>query len=126
MYYIKYINKNLWYYFLTFASQPITIMIATQEKQQVATPTGNYDLIKGDFTPEEGLEIISHLLDKKINFHELKIFSQDIRFGQEDAASLKRISELKACIEQMKELSKEAKLSGKTLRVKSSISVELI
>lgn len=101
-------------------------MEAIQEKQNAKIQNGNYDLIKGEFTPEEGLEIISHLLMKKINFHELKTFSQQIRFGLEDPASLTRIEELRASAEELKELIKAAKLSGKNLRVKSNITVELI
>lgn len=101
-------------------------MEAIQGKQNAQVQKGNYDLIKGEYTPEEGLEIISHLLMKKINFHELKSFSKQIRFGMEDTASLKRIEELKASSEELKQLIKEAKLTGKNLRVKSNITVELI
>ena len=101
-------------------------MTAITEKHSTATLQGNYDLIKGDYTPEEALEIISHLLMKKINFHDLKSFSNQIRFGIEDTSSIKRIKELRNSNEELKQLVKEAKLSGKTLRVKSNITVELI
>jgi hypothetical protein len=101
-------------------------MTAIQEKQSTAIQQGQYDLIKGDYTPEEAFEIIVHLLMKKMNFHEMKSFSQQIRFGLEDEASLKRIEELKISKEAIKQLVKEAKLSGKRMRVKSNITVELI
>jgi hypothetical protein len=97
-----------------------------QEKQKTLIKQGNYNLIQGDYTPEEALEIISHLLMKKINFHERKSFGQLIRFGIEDEASMKRIEELKVCKEAVKEMVREAKLSGKTMRVRSSITIDLI
>ncbi len=86
----------------------------------------DYDLIKGDFTPEEALEILSYLIDKKINFHELKTFSNEIRFGQVDQKSLKRSEELKQSKAAIKEFIQIAQEQGKTLRIKSSVTVEVI
>jgi hypothetical protein len=86
----------------------------------------DYDLIKGDFTPEEALEILSYLIDKKINFHELKTFSNEIRFGQVDQKSLTRSEELKQSKAAIKEFIQIAQEQGKTLRIKSSVTVEVI
>lgn len=104
----------------------ISIMTTIRETQGTTTMQGKFDLIKGEYTPEEALEIVTHVLLKKINFHEMRGLSQQIRFGLKDEASLQRIKELKASLEAFQELAKEAKLSGKSVRLKSSISVELI
>lgn len=101
-------------------------MKTTQTNSETMDIKKEYDLVKGDYTPEEGLEIISNLLMKKINFHELKSFSQQIKFGHEDQASLKRIEELNLCKTSFHDLVKEARLSGKNLRLRSKIIVELI
>lgn len=85
-----------------------------------------YDLIKGNFTPEEASEIINYLIDKKINFHELKTFSTEIRFGQVHEKSVKRSEELKQSKSAFKEFIQLAEYKGKTLRLKSSVTVELL
>lgn len=84
------------------------------------------DLIKGDFTPENALEIINHLFGKKINFHERKNFSHEIRFGEVDQNSKERIKELKEGKASLFEILQEAKEKGKNLRIKSTVSVEII
>ncbi|MCZ4410589.1 hypothetical protein O3Q51_17365 [Cryomorphaceae bacterium 1068] len=86
----------------------------------------DYDLIKGDFTPEEALEILNYLIDKKINFHELKTFSTEIRFGQVHEKSVKRTEELKQSKTAIKELIQLAEEKGKTLRLKSSVTIEFL
>jgi len=84
------------------------------------------NLIQGDFSPTEAQEILSHLIDKKINFHELRQFSQDIRFGIKDEASKKRIAQLKDAKEQLSKIIEEAHAGGRSLKIKSSIEIELI
>jgi len=101
-------------------------MIALKEKQSSTVARATYDLIKGDFSPEEASEIISDLFLKKINFHQRKNFSQQIRFGSQDLQGLERIKELKMTLEQTSELIGEAKKSGKSLRVNSTIIIDLI
>jgi len=102
------------------------MMIALQQKQSTTDAKATYDLIKGDFSPEEASELINDLFLKKINFHQRKNFSQQIRFGSEDLQGLQRIKELKMTLEQAKDLFNEAKQSGKAVRVNSTISIELI
>ena len=65
-------------------------MVATQEQ------VSNVDLIRGQFSPEEALDIISALIDQKINFHEVRKFQRwelDHDRGSEDLDQ--RIKELK-------------------------------
>ncbi|OAB29096.1 hypothetical protein SAMN05444395_102136 [Flavobacterium fryxellicola] len=61
-------------------------------------------LTKGSFTNEEAKEVLFNLINTKINFHNLKNFSSDIRSGTADEAGLKRVIELteaKATIDQI-------------------------
>ena len=101
-------------------------MRAFQQLEFKVNGQEKYDLIKGDFAPEDGSEIINHLINTKINFLNLRNFSQHIRFNREDEVALKKIGELKLCQQSIKNLVKEAKLQGKSLRVRSNITIELI
>lgn len=100
-------------------------MIHTEETK-TKTNKSVQDLIKGDFNPEEAEEIINHMIMKKINFHECKNLSNEIRFGEKNEKSIQRIGELKDSATVLKELIDEAKAGNKTLRISSMISVELI
>ncbi|MGV3538855.1 MAG: hypothetical protein ACO1OQ_03540 [Rufibacter sp.] len=86
----------------------------------------SFDLVKGKFTPKEALEILSHLISTKINFHNLQIFSKHERTEVVDKHSIKRIEELEASKELIKELTLEAERCGKTLRLQSTIQIELV
>ncbi|MBL6448244.1 hypothetical protein JMN32_18160 [Fulvivirga sp. 29W222] len=97
-----------------------------RETQEMVTEQTRFDLIKGVFTPEEAHEIMTNLLMKKINFHEMRDLSQQIRFGLKDETSLQRIEELKASLVTLQELVKKAKLSERNLKLESNLSVEFI
>lgn len=85
-----------------------------------------YDLVKGKFTPDEASEIVHALFFKKISFHELKIFSNEIRYGLKDHDSKKRIEELKKAQQQARDLIDKAKEEGKSLQLDSQISIKLV
>lgn len=87
---------------------------------------GPFELIRGNYKPEDALEILSHLIQEKINFHTLKNFSQVVRFDSKDEFSSVRIEELKKSRQAIKVLVDNAKKQGKMLSVKSNIIVELI
>lgn len=101
-------------------------MIATHDNPTTELKKAIFDLVKGEFTQEEAFEIVNDLFAKKINFHESKSFSQLVRNGQSDPAEHDRISELQNSREQSSQLIAEAKKSGKSLRVSSTITIELI
>ena len=52
-------------------------------------------LIEGKFSPEDAKEVLLELINHKINFHYLKNFSSEERFGQSIEGSKKRIEYLK-------------------------------
>ena len=47
------------------------------------TSTNNIKLIEGNFNPDEAKEVLLSLFNHKIQFHEAKNFSSEIRFGVE-------------------------------------------
>ena len=51
------------------------------------TSTNNIKLIEGNFNPDEAKEVLLSLFNHKIQFHEAKNFSSEIRFGVEDTVS---------------------------------------
>lgn len=101
-------------------------MITSQEQQIKQTAQGKQTLIKGEYTPAEALEIVEHLFSKKINFHEQNNFGKLIRTGAKDPITDKRIAELKDAFSQAKMLIKEAEVTGKRVRMNSTITFELI
>lgn len=101
-------------------------MIKTENQKNTSTHQATYDLIRGTFSAEEAKEIIHHMIRKKINFHEVRNFSKEIRFGQKDEQSAKRIKELQSTIEHLDKLLEEGKNNNQTIRIASTISIELI
>jgi hypothetical protein len=84
------------------------------------------DLVRGEYSAVEAKEIVSNLISQKINFHNLRDFSSRERFGKADENSLKRIEELKKSREAMFELIAAAKEEGKTVKINSNITIELL
>ncbi len=128
MYFITNIYKNICVHFSTFAPQiknisKMTNALINDVKQKA---TREYDFIKGEFSADEASGILNHLYSKKINFHEVKRFSDDIRFGIKDEGSEKRIKELKASLNEIEKKLDQARAEGKTLRLSSKITIELI
>jgi len=86
----------------------------------------DYDMIRGDFSPEEAKEILNYLLDKKISFHHMKTFGTEIRFGEVDQKSVQRCEELKQTKAAVNEFIHAVKDQGKHLRIKSTLSFEIV
>lgn len=101
-------------------------MSTIQLKEKSQTTTNQFELIKGEFSPEDAKEIISHLIQEKINFHNNRSFSQILRSGNGCEWSLTRIEELKESKEAIKVLLDTAKEEGKSLKIKSNIIIEIV
>ncbi|MFD0860601.1 hypothetical protein ACFQ1M_00150 [Sungkyunkwania multivorans] len=83
-------------------------------------------LVDGMFTPSEASDVINNLIDVKINFHKLHRLS--MREGDEHCNTSYddgRLSQLLAEKEEFKAVYREAKLSGKTVRINGIINVEI-
>lgn len=93
---------------------------------QVSIEKQTFELIKGDFTPDEAKEILFNLLNKKINFHKDRNWSSQERLGQPDNHSLERIKVLTASKTAILEMIEDVKKQGTSLRVNASISIESV
>lgn len=90
------------------------------------TLTDQLNLINGEFSPADAHDILEHLISKKINYHVARNFSNEIRFGKVDQNSVQRINDLKKMLSVADAIIDEAKKQGKTLSIKSDISIKLI
>ena len=82
-----------------------------------------FDLINGTFLPEETMEIINHIIQKKINFHELRNFSESIRFGMNNENSSHRINALISHQTELANYIKNSIESNQVLEIKATISI---
>ncbi len=101
-------------------------MNAISERHIIELENETYDLVKGEFTPEDALEIVSNLFTQKVNFHEMRSFSQNIRFGCEDPSTKERLAELRKSRDEAITVIKEAMEEGKAIRVNSTLSLEIL
>ncbi|TDE29278.1 hypothetical protein E0I61_08935 [Flavobacterium ranwuense] len=86
----------------------------------------NLILIEGNFSDVEAREVLIPIFSSKINFHKIKNWSSQERFGEDDEIAQKRIPELKNEIEKLQKILSEAKAKNKRLLVSSQISISLI
>ncbi|KVV15844.1 hypothetical protein [Flavobacterium sp. TAB 87] len=82
-----------------------------------------FDLINGTFLPQETMEIINHIIQKKIDFHEIRNFSELIRFGISNENSPQRIATLASHRKALNRYLKNAKASNELLDIKATISI---
>ncbi len=80
-------------------------------------------LIDGEFSPQEAKELLVNLFSSKINFHQMKNFSSQERFGKEDALAVKKIPILKQNIETLSDIIKKAENENETLIIKSVVEI---
>lgn len=82
------------------------------------------DLINGTFENEDAKEILRNLFEYKINYHKLRNFNSQIRFGQQDAHSIERALELKQSLDQMIEFFTKEK--SKAFKITAMVTIEPI
>lgn len=70
-----------------------------------------FNLIEGQFSPLEAGKVLFALINSKVNFHNLEIFSDQIRFEEENLHSKNRVQSLLEVSKYVKGLIKEATLS---------------
>ena len=86
----------------------------------------NIKLIKGIFSPEDAKELLRNLYNSKINFHAMKNFSSNERFGGPDKNSVKRIPELKASMNSISIIIDGATDKNKKVKLTSVIEIEYV
>lgn len=82
-----------------------------------------FDLINGNFSPQETMEIINHIIQKKINFHKLKSFSDTIRFGTKNEQSSQRIEVLLSYQTELKNYIENLIDTNQPLDIKATITI---
>lgn len=78
------------------------------------------------FTHDEAKEIIMNMFSSKLNFHNIKNWSSQERFGKNDAIAQEKIPELRNEMKRLEEILIEAKTKNKKLVVSSAINIELL
>lgn len=97
----------------------IYMIMEVKEKLEVS-------LIEGQFEPKEALEILQNLISHKVNFHLVKNFNSEVRYGVKSVKSLERIKALRQANIEIQELLEKAAKEGQELSVKAKIQIELI
>lgn len=92
---------------------------------ETLTSAETLTLIEGNFSPVEAKEILMNIFSTKINFHKVKNFSSQERYGIDDEKAQKRILELILSVEKIKQVIAEAKESNRNLVITSQINIEL-
>lgn len=86
----------------------------------------NVSLIDGQFEPKEAIDILQNLISQKVNFHLVRNFNSEIRFGKKSDKSLERIKALKEANIEIQDIIEKAAKKGYQLSVKANIQIEFI
>lgn len=84
-----------------------------------------FNLLKGTFSCEETREILVTLFKDKIQFHNLKNFSNEVRFGTPDIRAQERIPELKRTLEEVLDFIKQNEGEDK-FEIHANIQVRVV
>lgn len=87
--------------------------------------TEKLTIINGDFTSDEAKEVLMDLFRSKINFHNIKNWSSQERFGKDDLIAQERIPALTNEMQKLEEILIEAKSKNKRIVVNSDIFISL-
>lgn len=82
-----------------------------------------FELVNGNFNPEEAKTVINSLINSKINFHNLEDFSNSIRFNSDSSNSKIRIEQLNEIKTKINQLLTEA--NSKNLSVELNCHFEV-
>lgn len=87
--------------------------------------TQTVSLISGVFTPNEAKEILLEMIKAKINFHNIRNLTSEVRYNHPDYKSKQRIEELTEARENLLELINDAKLFSKNIRIETDLFIQL-
>ncbi len=98
----------------------------TQEMEQAIETRQKVQLVKGEFTPSEAADILSALIDEKINFHKLQRLQRWEGNHKSDTGDLNnRIVELEESRDQALAFISQARKAGKQLHIKGTLELTL-
>ncbi|WP_029038803.1 hypothetical protein [Salinimicrobium xinjiangense] len=83
----------------------------------------NLKLIDGTFSPADARDILLNMIGSKIQFHNNRDFSSEIRIGSSDKSSRVRLAELRETREQIISFLENAEREGSTVIINSSVSL---
>jgi len=83
-------------------------------------------LIDGTFTPSEAGKILFELISRKINYHQMEMFSNKERFSSDTSNSVQRIEELKATQKSLKDIIDYANEQQQQLQIDSFIEIKIV
>lgn len=84
---------------------------------------GNYTLIKGSFNTSDAKTLLRSLVQYKINFHQVRNFSFQERFGKKEPKGEKRVAELTKCLEQILDLLDRNDIKGQKFKIHAEINI---
>ena len=85
-----------------------------------------FKLIKGDFSPQNAKSILMDVINSKISFHNLNMFSKFVKNSEVCESSKQRVSELSNISDDIIKLIKDSEEKGMTLRISGDITIEFI
>lgn len=88
--------------------------------------TNDFTLIDSTFSPSEAREILSHMIESKINFHAIRNLSSQERYGHADEHSIERMRHLRTSWDSLQEMMDYAKKEGLELKIHAGLHVELV
>lgn len=84
-----------------------------------------FKLIDSNYTASEAREILLAIINSKIQFHQIKTFSHDIRFGRRDEHSENRIKELEETRRAITQFLQEHQHGDITFDVASTLTIKV-
>ncbi len=87
--------------------------------------TEKLTIINEEFGFDEAKEVLMDLFHSKINFHNIKNWSSQERYGKDDLTAQERIPALRNEMKRLEEILIEAKSKNKRLVVNSDIYISL-
>lgn len=95
------------------------------EKLNIMTEKLQFNLVLGNYSPEEAATVLPSLINNKINFHELDIFRLNERGEGNSDRSEHRIGELTESRKQVRLLLEQCKKDGLRVSVKGVVEVTI-
>ena len=86
----------------------------------------NLTLIEEEISCEDANEILTKMFFSNSNYHNIKNWSSQERYGTDDEIAQERIPDLKREMEKLQTILSEARVNRKKLVVSSSIKITLV
>ena len=83
----------------------------------------HFQLIDGTFTPSEASRVLLSLVQRKMDYHRLEQFSNEVRLNQDPSHSEKRLQDLAKLENALKELFASAADAKQNLKINGWIEI---